>query len=91
MVAENPATTPWHARNQPKGASADWSERCRAWVEELGRTRPEQTLRTGWTCGTCSFPFAVRTSYYSMRSSSDVTNYGTCCNPDCRHEWEECS
>jgi hypothetical protein len=84
-------TTPWHEANRPKDASADWVTRCKAWVDWLATCRPEQTLRTGYPCAKCQFRFVVRTSYYSFRSSADVYNYGTCCNPDCKHEFEDYS
>ena len=42
-------------------------------------------------CEKCNFSRILRTSNFSMRASADVYNYGVCCNPDCKHEWEEVS
>lgn len=94
---EDPRVTPWHPQNCPKESTSKgepaeaWSSRCRQWCEQLKKEKPDQTLRTHIQCERCQFSFVVRTSYYSMRSSADVYNYGTCCNPDCRYTWEEYS
>jgi hypothetical protein len=90
-MEEDPKVTPWHESHRPAGAAADWPARCKAWVAQLAAIKPEQTLRTHMACEKCGFLFVVRTSYYSLRASADVYNYGTCCNPDCKHEWSEYS
>lgn len=93
MSAEDPELTPWHRSHTPKDAPepASWPGRCAEWCASLLRDRPEQTLRTHLQCEACGFGFVVRTTNWSMRASADVENFGTCCNPDCRHTWREIS
>jgi hypothetical protein len=90
----DPIQSPWHpihARKQTSDERDDWSRRCRDWCALLARERPEQTLGALAICARCQFPFVVRTSRYHLQSTADVYNYGTCCNPDCKYEWEDVS
>lgn len=82
----NREVTPWHPDNCPADVAdrEAWSARCRAWCEAVNVNEPAQSLRTHLRCKKCGFGFLVRTSNYSLRTSADVYNYSTCCNPDCR-------
>mmetsp|Transcript_4412 Transcript_4412/g.8871 ORF Transcript_4412/g.8871 Transcript_4412/m.8871 type:complete len:142 (+) Transcript_4412:46-471(+) len=66
-----------------------WSAQCKARCQEV--ESPDMSLRTHISCPKCRFKFIYRTSNYSLRSSSDVVNYGACANPLCKHKWEEWS
>jgi hypothetical protein len=91
---DDPASTPWHVKNSRKRKKverADWSTRCKAWVADLAERHPDRTMRHEYPCPECKFGFVVRTSNYSYSPYTDVLNSCTCCNPDCRHEWEEVS
>lgn len=81
---------PWHPGNCPWDAEDpdEWSARCRAWCDELNQLHPAQTLPPRATqCRVCGFYFCVHTRNYSLRSSGDVVNRSTCCNPECRAEF----
>ncbi|MDX1959695.1 MAG: hypothetical protein SFU98_14055 [Leptospiraceae bacterium] len=83
---------PWNITNCPDTVQnkEDWSKRCKEWTEEL-ETKKEFSIRTHYPCPKCRFLFLFRTSYYSLSHTADITNYGICCNPDCKHEWKEYS
>jgi hypothetical protein len=93
MPDEDPRTTPWHPSHLPATSTdpSTWTRRCREWCEHLSVAKSGETLRTHLECSKCGFGFIVRTSYYSYSTNEDVHNWGTCCNPDCRHAWEEIS
>ena len=69
-----------------------WSKRTKDWCKELKTDSKwnDYSLRDG-DCSKCGFKFYYRTSYYSLRSSSDVTNYNICANADCKEKWEDFS
>lgn len=61
------------------------------WVWRIAPDRGAQRLRTHARCDRCGFEFMMWTGNFSARPSAGVSNLCTCCNPDCRHEWEEIS
>ncbi len=83
---------PWNISNCPSSVNdkEDWAKRCRNFCTESSQ-RKGFSLRTHLKCSKCGFGFIYRTSNYSLSHSADITNYGICCNPDCRYEWEEYS
>jgi hypothetical protein len=90
----NDDTPPWHPDNAPPGETDPevWSRRCQSWCTSLPAApshSSDYTLRTHLKCPRCGFGFIYRTSNFSLRSSSDVTNYGICANPSCAHRWIE--
>lgn len=88
--ADDAKRTPWHPDHCPSKAVdiVDWVERCQAWCATLSK-RKAYDMRTHLKCGKCKFGFVYRTSYYHLGSDSDVQNFGICCNPDCKYEWDE--
>ncbi len=84
--------TPWHRKNCPRGVKdkQGWSVQAEQWYHQLD-DKTGYTIRTHMKCPACRFRFIFRTSNYSMSSTADVTNFGICCNPACRHRWEEYS
>ena len=84
----------WDTNNCPQSISdkSGWSKRTKAWCKELEKDKKweDYSIRNG-DCSKCGFKFYYRTSYYSMRSSSDVTNYNICANADCKEKWEDFS
>jgi hypothetical protein len=89
---QDPAYVPWHVANATRRGRDDpvgWSARTRAWCEQTGGGG--FSLRTHLRCPRCRFPFIYRTSNYSLSSSADVQNWGSCADPDCRHSWTEWS
>lgn len=90
---EDPKKTPWHPKNCPRGEPDRdaWSKACREWCAQFpgGDRMGDFTLRTHLKCPRCKFRFIYRTSYWAMRTSSDVQNFGKCANPSCKHSWDE--
>jgi hypothetical protein len=93
LLDSDPRTIPWHDSHLPPGKPdpAAWIARCREWCQELETGWSGYDIRTHLECPRCRFGFIYRTSNFSMGSDSDVLNHGVCCDPDCKHEWEEWS
>ena len=86
---------PWAIENCPHDIvdKEKWAKDCEKWCTRLFNMKKYEDywLRDHLECPQCSFGYVLRTSNYSMRSSSDVKNNGVCCNPVCKHRWEETS